>query len=201
MNMRARLSPEDYRQRIMEVAEEHFRRVGYAKTAVADIAAELGMSAANIYRYFPSKAAINEAICGKLLDGAHHLMAAVVAEDRPADEKLAKLLLTLAAYNAEVCATEKRLHDMVEAALDENWPTIGAHLEHVVKTVAGVIAEGIATGVFAPVEDVAKTALTVKQACSCILHPSMIAWGRKCGISTPDQPARIVSFVVDALRA
>jgi AcrR family transcriptional regulator len=35
--------------------------MGYQKTAVADIARELGMSPANVYRFFPSKSAINEA--------------------------------------------------------------------------------------------------------------------------------------------
>ena len=38
MNIRSRLSSDETRLRIMEVAEEHFRRIGYAKTAVADIA-------------------------------------------------------------------------------------------------------------------------------------------------------------------
>jgi len=38
-----------------------------AKTAVADIAAELAMSPANVYRFFPSKSAIVEAICQRCL--------------------------------------------------------------------------------------------------------------------------------------
>jgi hypothetical protein len=42
---------DEARARILEVAEEHFRRVGYHRTSVADIAAELGMSPANIYRF------------------------------------------------------------------------------------------------------------------------------------------------------
>lgn len=41
------------RERILDVAEEHFRRIGYQKTSVADIASCLGMSSANIYRFFP----------------------------------------------------------------------------------------------------------------------------------------------------
>ena len=50
----------------MEAAEEQFRRVGW--TSVADIAAELGMSPANIYRFFPSRDAINESICGRVVN-------------------------------------------------------------------------------------------------------------------------------------
>ncbi|MDE4579284.1 helix-turn-helix domain-containing protein (plasmid) [Sinorhizobium meliloti] len=54
------------RARIQEVAEEHFRRIGHHKTSVADIASELGMSRANVYRFFPSRDAIKESICRRL---------------------------------------------------------------------------------------------------------------------------------------
>ena len=63
MNPQVKLRPDDTRARIMETADALFRRIGFAKTAVADIAAELGMSPANVYRFFPSKNAIVEAIC------------------------------------------------------------------------------------------------------------------------------------------
>ncbi|WP_348651995.1 TetR family transcriptional regulator [Rhizobium sp. 007] len=46
------------------MAEEYFRRIGHQKTSVADIAPCLGMSSATIYRFFPSRAAINRSICG-----------------------------------------------------------------------------------------------------------------------------------------
>jgi AcrR family transcriptional regulator len=44
-------NPDDTRARIMETAEALFRRLGFAKTAVADIAAELKMSSANVTVY------------------------------------------------------------------------------------------------------------------------------------------------------
>ena len=67
MNPQVRTKPDDTRARIMETAEALFRRLGFAKTAVADIAAELKMSPANIYRFFESKNAIVEAICRRCL--------------------------------------------------------------------------------------------------------------------------------------
>src|SRR5580700_9336286 len=67
MNPQVRTKPDDTRARIMATAEALFRRLGYAKTAVADIASELGMSPANVYRFFASKNAIVEAICQRCL--------------------------------------------------------------------------------------------------------------------------------------
>src|SRR6516225_6195429 len=67
MNPQVKIKPDDTRTRIVEVADALFRRIGYAKTTVADIAAELDMSPANVYRFFPSKNAIVEAICRRCL--------------------------------------------------------------------------------------------------------------------------------------
>ena len=67
MNPQVKTKPDDTRARIIEAAEALFLRLGFAKTAVADIAAELDMSPANVYRFFPSKNAIVEAICRRCL--------------------------------------------------------------------------------------------------------------------------------------
>ena len=55
--------------RILDCAERLFRHYGYGKTNVADIARELGMSPANIYRFFASKVEIHQAVCGRMLGG------------------------------------------------------------------------------------------------------------------------------------
>ena len=52
---------------IVEVAERLFRQIGFQKTTVADIARELHMSPANVYRFFAAKSEINEAVCMDLL--------------------------------------------------------------------------------------------------------------------------------------
>ena len=57
-----------WRERILDVAEEHFRHIGFQKTTVADIVKPFGMSSANIYRFFPSRMAINASVCGRFLD-------------------------------------------------------------------------------------------------------------------------------------
>src|SRR6516164_154873 len=56
-----RSTHEQTRQRILTKAGELFRHFGLVKTTVADIAAGLAMSPANIYKFFPCKHAIIEA--------------------------------------------------------------------------------------------------------------------------------------------
>lgn len=48
----------DRRARILDAAETCFVRAGFHRTTMQDVAQEAGMSAGNLYRYFPSKDAI-----------------------------------------------------------------------------------------------------------------------------------------------
>src|SRR5262249_53536022 len=93
MNPQAKIKPDDTRARIMDTAEALFRRLGFAKTAVADIAAELKMSPANVYRFFPSKNAIVEAICQRCLGELEDRAWAVARSRGPAAERIERLVL------------------------------------------------------------------------------------------------------------
>lgn len=53
-----RVTPTDRRQRILDAAEACFVRNGFHRSTMNDVAAEAGMSAGNLYRYFASKEAI-----------------------------------------------------------------------------------------------------------------------------------------------
>jgi AcrR family transcriptional regulator len=201
MNIRARLTPEETADRILSVAEEHFRRVGYAKTAVADIAAELGMSSANVYRFFPSKSAINEAICSRMLAECHVMMRAIVDGPGSASARLRALLLAMHDYNARCYTAERRMHDMVEAAMEENWSVIQDHLTFVVEMCGKLAVEGAAAGEFRPVADPRMTGLLIKQSCTCILHPLMIAERDRHNMNTPGHAEALVDFTLSALKA
>src|SRR6266567_1907494 len=99
MNPQVRSKPDDTRARIMDTAETLFRRLGYAKTAVADIAAELEMSPANVYRFFPSKTAIVEAICRHCLKDVEDQAWKVARSKAPAAERMERLILEILAYH------------------------------------------------------------------------------------------------------
>jgi AcrR family transcriptional regulator len=95
VNPQVKIKPDDTKARIVEVAENLFRRVGYAKTTVADIAAELDMSPANVYRFFPSKNAIVEVICRRCLGEVENKAWQVARSKAPAPERLERLILEI----------------------------------------------------------------------------------------------------------
>ena len=53
---------------ILEAAEDVLRRYGPAKATVVDVARALGVSHGSVYRHFPSKAALRDAVTERWLD-------------------------------------------------------------------------------------------------------------------------------------
>src|SRR5687768_3012147 len=129
MNAQVKTKPDDTRARIIETAEALFRRLGYAKTAVADIAGELGMSPANVYRFFASKNAIVEAICQRCLNEVHEKAWAVARGRGPAGDRLERLFLEILDYHRTNLISDKRVNDIVLVAMENNWDAIHAHVE------------------------------------------------------------------------
>jgi AcrR family transcriptional regulator len=152
MTAQTRTKPDDTRARIMDTAEALFRRLGYAKTAVADIAGELKMSPANVYRFFPSKNAIIEAICQRCLGELEDTAWAVARSRGSAAERLERLVLEILAYHRENHLTEQRVNDMVLAAIELSWGAIRAHKEHMRMVFEAVLREGIERGEFERVD-------------------------------------------------
>jgi TetR/AcrR family transcriptional repressor of uid operon len=58
-----RAADAERRERIVEAAERAFVRHGFHAATMQHVADEAGMSAGNLYRYFPSKEAIVEGLC------------------------------------------------------------------------------------------------------------------------------------------
>ena len=174
MNVQAKTKPDDTRARIMDTAEALFRRLGFGKTAVADIAAELKMSPANVYRFFPSKNAIIEAICQRCLGELEERAWTVARSRGSAAERIERLVLEVLAYHKENYLTEQRVNDMVLAAIELSWGAIRAHKEHVRMVFESVLREGIERGEFEPV-DARETSRLLMVSLVQYCHPILVA--------------------------
>jgi AcrR family transcriptional regulator len=69
------------RERLLEAAAEMFARRGYHGVGIDDIGAAAGISGPGVYRHFPSKQALLEALCDRamtrMLDGARRTRSSV----------------------------------------------------------------------------------------------------------------------------
>jgi AcrR family transcriptional regulator len=198
VSAQARTTPDDTRCRIMEVAEALFRRLGFAKTAVADIAAELRMSPANVYRFFPSKNAIVEAICQRCLSEVEEKTWAVARSSGPASDRIERLILEILRYHKENHLIDKNVNELVLAAIELSWDAVRAHKEVMRATIEAILRDGIATGEFEPVEP-SETAHLILLSMVAFTHPAMVGQCLDEG-QDPEEGARAsVRFILRAI--
>jgi AcrR family transcriptional regulator len=185
----------DTRERILVVAERLFRQLGYQKTTVADIAKELRMSPANVYRFFDSKKSIHEGVCRVLMGEVEEAGRAIMAKPGSAAGKLRELITTIHRMNSERYVGDAKLHEMVEIAMQESWEVCVAHIQTITQTIAGVIAQGVASGEF-EVTDIPLAAQSTCHAMIGYFHPQMIAQAQNKPGPSIDQ---MVDFVLASL--
>ena len=190
-----RRSPEETRGCILSVAWDLFRQLG-TRTTVADIADKSGMSSANIYRFFPSKQALSEAVCEGLLGEMLKVARRELDAPGTAAQRIAGMMLALHRLMRDQMTDEARAHEIVKIAVDEVWPPIVDYLHKCAAMLAEAIAEGQAAGEFGP-GDPKELGWQTLQACVIIQDPTMIA---QCPAIRPEaRPEHAVDFALRAL--
>ena len=170
-------------ERILEATEDVLRRFGPAKATVVDVARELGVSHGSVYRHFPSKAALREAVAGRWLARTTGPLATIAEGDGPAPERLRRWLDRLAALKRGRAADDPQLFATYVALATEIREVVRAHRGELNRQVARIVADGVARGEFAPA-DPTSTAQAVLDATARFHNPAHAAeWG------TPDAEA------------
>ena len=190
--------PEDTRARIMETAETLFRRLGYAKTAVADIASELRMSPANVYRFFPSKTAIVQAICQRCLNELDEKVWTIARSKALANERLERLLLETFTYHKENLLEEQKVNDIVMVAMEESWDAIMAHKERIRTAIELILRDGIEGGEFERL-DPRETSAQIMKGFVAFCHPVLLAQGMQEGHDLESEARSLVRFLLRAI--
>ena len=182
--------------RIVATAERLYRQFGHKKTTVADIARALSMSPANIYRFFPSRDAVSEAVCRRLLDDLVSAATEAAQRSATAEDRLRALLLGLVHLNVERSSTDRPLHRLVAAAASENWPVVTEHAARIDSILAAIVADGMRRGEFRK-GDAQRAGRCVRAAMTRYLHPNLILDRGAAGEPMPDA---MVDFCLGALR-
>lgn len=201
VNVRGKETADETRERIATVAEELFRRMGFAKTAVADIAAELGMSPANVYRFFPSKNAIVETICQRCLTASELDVAEAARGGGSVQDRIVGVFNSILCYHKANFLADKRVHDMVLVAIEHNWQNIEAHKARIGAVLAQLLQEGIETGAFVP-HDPAVVSQMLLGTCVRFCHPVLIAQNIDEDLETNlDQTIRFILRSIEVERS
>jgi AcrR family transcriptional regulator len=137
------------RERILEAAEDVLRRFGPAKATVVDVARALGVSHGSVYRHFPSKAALRDAVTERWLHRIMPPLAAIAEEeDTPAPERLRLWLQLLVAAKRQRVFGDPELFATYLALADEARDVVATHIDELLGHLVIIVADGIARGEF-----------------------------------------------------
>jgi AcrR family transcriptional regulator len=131
-------------ERILEAAERVLRRYGPDKANVVDVARELGVSHGSVYRHFPSKAALRDAVAERWLAEISAPLARVAAAEGPAPERLRHWLDQLVRSKQSRAREDPELFATYTRLAAEAREVIEAHVTALTDQLARIIAEGIA---------------------------------------------------------
>jgi AcrR family transcriptional regulator len=196
--MAATHNADDTRAKILAEAERLFRHYGYAKTTIGDISEACGMSPANIYRFFPSKSALVEAICRRVIGVLETKIIAIVYSSRPASERLKLLIETVHNHTLEELLDRRKVHEMVLVAMQEQWFVLREHLDRMRDYIAEIITSGVEAGEFPPC-DIPRTAKSTQASMVVFCHPGLVAL--KLDEEDRTTVDEIVTFIIHALKA
>jgi len=190
MNENVVLTPE----RILEVTEDVLRRYGLAKATVVDVARALDVSHGSVYRHFPSKASLREAVAKRWLDRANAPLAEIAESSGPAPARLERWLRLMIAIKYKKVCDDPEMFATYLTLAQEACKVVKAHKDRLVDQIAHMLDDGVKQGAF-QVADAKATARALFDATSRFHHPAHSdEW------SDPDFGARVDALLALLLR-
>jgi AcrR family transcriptional regulator len=133
-------------ERILEAAEDVLRRYGPAKANVVDVARALGVSHGSVYRHFPSKAALRDAVTERWLSEISKPLAAVATGKGTARARLQRWLdLLIASKHRKALDDPELFATYIELTADAR-DVVKAHVDTLVGQLERIIADGVESG-------------------------------------------------------
>ena len=167
MNENVVLTPE----RILEVTEDVLRRFGLAKATVVDVARALDVSHGSVYRHFPSKASLREAVAKRWLDRTNSPLAKIAESTGPAPARLELWLRTMIEIKHKKVGDDPEMFATYLALAQEACKIVKAHKDGLVDQIVHILSDGVKQGVF-HLTDARTTALVIFDATTRFHHPA-----------------------------
>ncbi len=142
-------SATDTREKILEVAERAFARDGFAGAHLQSIAEQVGVQKTALYYYFPSKAALYEAVLIRMIDRFYVTLSAALDRDAPIEERLERMLDALNDVLAEHAHSARLLIRIFVDRVDFEGEELRPRVVAVIDKMLRFFKEGRDSGVFA----------------------------------------------------
>jgi AcrR family transcriptional regulator len=184
---------------IVSATEEVLRRHGPEKTTVLDVARLLGVSHGSVYRHFPSKAALREAVIRRWLDQVQeNLTAAAKDLELSPPDRLRGLLTNMFAMKWAKAKEDPELFATFRVLAAEHSTVPSTHVASLLAQIRMIVVDGIASGDFAASEPEV-IARAIFNATSRFHDPTHAAEWHSPEVET--ESASVISLILNGIRA
>ncbi|WP_051242581.1 TetR/AcrR family transcriptional regulator [Stappia stellulata] len=163
----------DTPERALATAGELLRASGPDHVTVTEIARRLGMSHSNIYRFYPSKAALLDAVMARWLGDLETSLDDAIAAVSAPDDRLAAYVLTLSDALRERASADPPGFAAYAVLSERAQAAMTAHAAACRSRIAAILADGMTQGVFAH-GDATAVARAIDNATLCLRHPGLV---------------------------
>jgi len=185
------------RDLIVDAAKKRFSHFGYAKTTMAEVAGDCAMSPGNLYRFFPGKLDIAEAIAtedySKHLD---HLRKLAVSPGKSARARLHDLLFEELRRTYHKLEKDPRAFEMARVIASERPTFANWMLENERKILVDLLDEAERRGEFS-VADKVFTAEMVQSATMKFRYPQL--WSKLTLPKLERELEGVINLIIDGL--
>jgi AcrR family transcriptional regulator len=137
------------RESILQAATQRILHYGYNKTTMNEIAADCSMSAGNIYRFFPSKIHIAEAMVRGFSAETHQTYAAIVRDQtRSPAQKLKDFFRFRLERTFRLFERHPKLMELADFITRERPDTLAEERGQERQFIEQIVAEGVQRGEF-----------------------------------------------------
>ena len=164
MEAKATEDQTETRTRILNAAEARFRTYGYGKTTMAEIATDVDMSAANLYRFFENKLDIGAALAQRCFGEREKMILEVVNDaELSAAQKLEGLVLAILRHTHGQFSSEPKMNELVEIIITKRQDLVQNKINRDQELVMEILRQGQEAGDFV-IDDLNRSAEAVRNA-------------------------------------
>jgi len=145
---RTGLTQDELRRAALDAAEGAIRRYGIDKSRLVDVARRLGVSHSALYKLFPDKDALMDAVSDRWLKDVETELEAIANRKAPAAKRLREWFARLHLLKREKVEGDPELYAAFDVAATRARPFIERHLQVMREQLERMLAQGMATGEF-----------------------------------------------------
>ncbi len=142
------LKPEELQEKMLDAVENEIRRNGVERLKLTDVARDLNLSHAALYKHFSDKEALLDSVSRRWLDRLDTTLEKISSSKTPPELRLTEWFLVLHEIKRQKIQSDPKMYSAFNASAEKTRPFVQKHLRTMHEQLGKMISEGMNSGLF-----------------------------------------------------